>query len=97
MKRERSYEGGFYVSGAVRVGCVDGEMVINPARRELARSTLNLIVTGAEHHKVGAYLLVKNPSVTLACHMVSVMMSVIISHVGHVFLADFFISFQVCF
>ena len=56
------------MSGAVRVGCVDGETVINPTRKELANSSLNMIVTGAEHHKVGAYLLVNRSQIL--CHHV---------------------------
>ncbi|XP_071756164.2 polyribonucleotide nucleotidyltransferase 1, mitochondrial [Centroberyx gerrardi] len=38
--------------GAVRVGLVDGEMVINPTRAEMANSTLNLIVAGAPSSQV---------------------------------------------
>ena len=34
--------------GAVRVGKVDGEFVLNPTRHELERSTLNLVVSGTE-------------------------------------------------
>ncbi|KAM3606541.1 uncharacterized protein V6R79_018278 [Siganus canaliculatus] len=33
--------------GAVRVGLVDGEMLINPTRAEMASSSLNLVVAGA--------------------------------------------------
>ncbi|XP_013792570.1 polyribonucleotide nucleotidyltransferase 1, mitochondrial-like, partial [Limulus polyphemus] len=40
--------------GAVRVGMIDGELVINPTRRELVQSSLNLVVTGAEHNLVGS-------------------------------------------
>ena len=49
------------------MGCVDGEMVINPTRKELAGSSLNMIVTGAEHHKVGAYLLVNKGQILCNC------------------------------
>ncbi|XP_064411742.1 polyribonucleotide nucleotidyltransferase 1, mitochondrial isoform X2 [Latimeria chalumnae] len=38
--------------GAVRVGMIDGECVINPTRKEMASSTLNLIVAGAPHSQV---------------------------------------------
>ncbi|XP_078261917.1 polyribonucleotide nucleotidyltransferase 1, mitochondrial [Rhinoraja longicauda] len=38
--------------GAVRVGFVDGEVVINPTRKEMALSTLNLILAGAPHSQV---------------------------------------------
>ncbi|XP_035687373.1 polyribonucleotide nucleotidyltransferase 1, mitochondrial-like [Branchiostoma floridae] len=38
--------------GAVRVGIVDDEYVINPTRRQLSRSKLNLVVTGAERNLV---------------------------------------------
>ncbi|EEC11716.1 polyribonucleotide nucleotidyltransferase, putative, partial [Ixodes scapularis] len=38
--------------GAVRVGLIDGDVVINPTRRQMAQSSLNLIVTGAEHSQV---------------------------------------------
>lgn len=39
--------------GSVRVGLIDGEVVIHPTRRELSKSTLNLVVTGAEQNLVG--------------------------------------------
>ncbi|KAK7077096.1 Polyribonucleotide nucleotidyltransferase 1, mitochondrial, partial [Halocaridina rubra] len=38
--------------GSVRVGLIDGEVVTQPTRRELSKSSLNLIVTGAEHNLV---------------------------------------------
>ncbi|XP_068423899.1 polyribonucleotide nucleotidyltransferase 1, mitochondrial [Clinocottus analis] len=38
--------------GAVRVGMVGGEMLINPTRREMASSILNLIVAGAPSSQV---------------------------------------------
>ncbi|XP_030413673.1 polyribonucleotide nucleotidyltransferase 1, mitochondrial isoform X1 [Gopherus evgoodei] len=38
--------------GAVRVGMVDGETVINPTRKEMSSSTLNLLVTGAPHSQI---------------------------------------------
>ncbi|KAK5854260.1 hypothetical protein PBY51_015345 [Eleginops maclovinus] len=38
--------------GAVRVGMVDGEMLINPTRTEMNSSTLNLIVAGAPSSQV---------------------------------------------
>uniref|UniRef100_A0A8C3SHV6 polyribonucleotide nucleotidyltransferase n=1 Tax=Chelydra serpentina TaxID=8475 RepID=A0A8C3SHV6_CHESE len=38
--------------GAVRVGMVDGEVVINPTRKEMSSSTLNLLVTGAPHSQI---------------------------------------------
>uniref|UniRef100_A0A2R5L4P2 polyribonucleotide nucleotidyltransferase n=1 Tax=Ornithodoros turicata TaxID=34597 RepID=A0A2R5L4P2_9ACAR len=38
--------------GAVRVGLVDGDPVINPTRRQMTQSTLNLIVAGVEHNQV---------------------------------------------
>ncbi|CAB1343769.1 unnamed protein product [Coregonus sp. 'balchen'] len=33
--------------GAVRIGLVDGEFLVNPTRKEMASSTINLIVAGA--------------------------------------------------
>jgi polyribonucleotide nucleotidyltransferase len=39
--------------GAVQVGFVNGDVVINPSRTELRGSLLNLIVTASEHNKVG--------------------------------------------
>uniref|UniRef100_A0A8C6VGH2 polyribonucleotide nucleotidyltransferase n=1 Tax=Naja naja TaxID=35670 RepID=A0A8C6VGH2_NAJNA len=33
--------------GAVRVGMIDGEVVINPTRKEMSSSALNLVVSGA--------------------------------------------------
>ncbi|KAJ0066940.1 hypothetical protein NL108_006203, partial [Boleophthalmus pectinirostris] len=38
--------------GAVRVGMVDGELLINPTRAEMTSSTLNLIVAGAPSSQV---------------------------------------------
>ncbi|XP_068796011.1 polyribonucleotide nucleotidyltransferase 1, mitochondrial isoform X1 [Struthio camelus] len=38
--------------GAVRVGLVDGETVINPTRKQLSSSTLNLVVAGAPQNQV---------------------------------------------
>lgn len=41
--------------GSVRVGLVDGEVVTHPTRRELSKSSLNLVVTGAENKLVGKF------------------------------------------
>lgn len=41
------------LTGAVRVGMVDGEMLVNPTRAEMASSTLNLVVAGAPSSQVG--------------------------------------------
>ncbi|XP_019641206.1 PREDICTED: polyribonucleotide nucleotidyltransferase 1, mitochondrial-like isoform X2 [Branchiostoma belcheri] len=38
--------------GAVRVGIIDDEYIINPTRRQLSKSKLNLVVTGAEKNLV---------------------------------------------
>uniref|UniRef100_A0A224Z6D3 polyribonucleotide nucleotidyltransferase n=1 Tax=Rhipicephalus zambeziensis TaxID=60191 RepID=A0A224Z6D3_9ACAR len=38
--------------GAVRVGLIDGDVVINPTRRQMTQSALNLVVAGAEHNQV---------------------------------------------
>ncbi|XP_066552974.1 polyribonucleotide nucleotidyltransferase 1, mitochondrial [Amia ocellicauda] len=38
--------------GAVRVGLVDGEFLVNPTRMEMASSTLNLVIAGALHSQV---------------------------------------------
>lgn len=38
--------------GAVRVGLVDGQLVVNPTRAEMASSSLNLIVAGAPSSQV---------------------------------------------
>lgn len=40
-------------AGAVRVGLVDGELLINPTRAEMTSSSLNLIVAGAPSSQVG--------------------------------------------
>lgn len=45
-----------YVSvyaGAVRVGLVDGELLVNPTRAEMTSTSLNLIVAGAPGSQVG--------------------------------------------
>jgi polyribonucleotide nucleotidyltransferase len=41
--------------GAVRVGAIDDEIVINPTRLEQQRSTLNLVLSGCAGKKVGMY------------------------------------------
>ncbi|XP_028845287.1 polyribonucleotide nucleotidyltransferase 1, mitochondrial [Denticeps clupeoides] len=38
--------------GAVRIGLVDGEFLVNPTRKEMAVSTLNLVLAGAPHSQV---------------------------------------------
>ncbi|KFV68539.1 hypothetical protein N307_02221, partial [Dryobates pubescens] len=38
--------------GAVRVGLVDGETVINPTRKQMSSSALNLVVAGAAQNQV---------------------------------------------
>ncbi|XP_067900995.1 polyribonucleotide nucleotidyltransferase 1, mitochondrial isoform X2 [Heterodontus francisci] len=38
--------------GSVRVGLVDGEVVINPTRKEMALSTLNLVLAGGPQSQV---------------------------------------------
>ncbi|XP_037500469.1 polyribonucleotide nucleotidyltransferase 1, mitochondrial [Rhipicephalus sanguineus] len=38
--------------GAVRVGLIDGDVAINPTRRQMTQSALNLVVAGAEHNQV---------------------------------------------
>lgn len=37
---------------AVRVGLIDGEVVINPARKDMAKSQLNLVVSAASRNLV---------------------------------------------
>ena len=41
--------------GAVQVGYIDHEVVINPSRKDLQHSQLNLIVSAAEQKKVGEF------------------------------------------
>ncbi|XP_064002078.1 polyribonucleotide nucleotidyltransferase 1, mitochondrial [Pogoniulus pusillus] len=38
--------------GAVRVGLVDGETIVNPTRKQMSSSALNLIVAGAQQNQV---------------------------------------------
>ncbi|KAF7686980.1 hypothetical protein HF521_015373 [Silurus meridionalis] len=38
--------------GAVRIGLIDGEFVVNPTRKEMSSTTLNLVVTGAPSSQV---------------------------------------------
>nr|XP_056709376.1 polyribonucleotide nucleotidyltransferase 1, mitochondrial [Euleptes europaea] len=38
--------------GAVRVGMVDGEIIVNPTRKEMSSSILDLIVTGAPRSQI---------------------------------------------
>jgi len=44
------------VLGAVQVGYIDHEVVINPSRKDLQYSQLNLIVSATEQKKVGEFL-----------------------------------------
>uniref|UniRef100_G1RDY0 Polyribonucleotide nucleotidyltransferase 1, mitochondrial n=1 Tax=Nomascus leucogenys TaxID=61853 RepID=G1RDY0_NOMLE len=38
--------------GAVRIGIIDGECVVNPTRKEMSSSTLNLVVAGAPKSQI---------------------------------------------
>ncbi|XP_058790116.1 polyribonucleotide nucleotidyltransferase 1, mitochondrial [Phymastichus coffea] len=38
--------------GAVRIGLIDNEVIINPTRREIQQSSLNLIITAAQHNLI---------------------------------------------
>ncbi|XP_006881084.1 PREDICTED: polyribonucleotide nucleotidyltransferase 1, mitochondrial [Elephantulus edwardii] len=38
--------------GAVRIGIIDGECVVNPTRKEMSASTLNLVVAGAPRSQI---------------------------------------------
>uniref|UniRef100_A0AAQ5ZW82 polyribonucleotide nucleotidyltransferase n=1 Tax=Amphiprion ocellaris TaxID=80972 RepID=A0AAQ5ZW82_AMPOC len=59
--------------GAVRVGMVKGEMLVNPTRAEMASSTLNLIVTGApSSHVVMIEASAENVLQQDFCHAVKV-------------------------
>lgn len=40
-------------AGAVRVGLIDGEFVVNPTRKEMSSSSLNLVIVGAPSSQVG--------------------------------------------
>lgn len=51
--------------GAVRVGFIDGEVVINPTRKEINQSSLNLIIGATEHNQVGKCHLYKCVCFTL--------------------------------
>jgi len=44
------------LSGAVQVGYIDHEVVINPSRKDLHHSQLNLIVSATEQKKVGEFV-----------------------------------------
>ena len=46
---------GVDVSGAVQVGYIDNEVVVNPSRKDLQHSQLNLIVSATEQKKVGEF------------------------------------------
>lgn len=45
----------FVCAGAVRVGLVDKEVVVNPTRKDLRTSSLNLVLAANENKKVGWY------------------------------------------
>lgn len=44
-------------AGAVRVGMVNGELLVNPTRAEMSSSSLNLIVAGAPSSQVGKLII----------------------------------------
>jgi len=46
---------GDVLSAAVQVGYIDHEVVINPSRKDLQHSRLNLIVSATEQKKVGEF------------------------------------------
>ena len=50
-----------YTVGAVRIGDIDGELVVNPTRQQLEHSILNLVLTSTEH-RIG-----KNNSIFTVC------------------------------
>ncbi len=41
--------------GAVRVGCIDNEIVVNPTRRQMLESSIDMVVTATAGSKVGEY------------------------------------------
>lgn len=55
-------------SGAVRVGLVDGELLINPTRAEMTSSSLNMIVAGAPSSQVGK-LIIKLPAAQMCIYL----------------------------
>jgi len=48
-------DAGVIVPGAVQVGYIDHEVVINPSRKDLHHSQLNLVVSATEQKKVGEF------------------------------------------
>ena len=47
---------GLCLTGAVQVGFINGDVVINPSRTDMRSSLLNLVVSASEHNKVGEFL-----------------------------------------
>ena len=37
---------------AVRVGCVEGELIVNPTRREMSKSSLSLVLAAVEPNRI---------------------------------------------
>jgi polyribonucleotide nucleotidyltransferase len=44
--------------GAIRIGDVDGELIINPTKQQLQQSSLNLVIASTEH-KIGRNFVIK--------------------------------------
>jgi len=57
------------VTGAVQVGYINGDVVINPSRTDMRNSLLNLIVSASEHNKVGESD--GSSSNNLVCHLLT--------------------------
>ncbi|TNM99513.1 hypothetical protein fugu_012546 [Takifugu bimaculatus] len=58
--------------GAVRVGLVDGELLINPTRAEMSSSTLNLVVAGRSEQSMMIEASAENVLQQDFCHAVKV-------------------------
>lgn len=54
VKKEACVDfGAGLAAGAVRVGLIDGEFIVNPTRKEMSSSSLNLVIVGAPSSQVG--------------------------------------------
>lgn len=53
LVKQLQYFNILFLLGAVRIGLIDGEYIVNPTRREMSSSTLNLVVAGASKSQIG--------------------------------------------
>ena len=48
-------------SAAVRVGCIDGQLIANPSRQQMQKSDLNLVVSVNQKGQLGILVFLAAP------------------------------------